>query len=154
MRRATRHFRRWLDAARGARGAPARGASERVMAALIAVQRDPRGRWILQRAAARRRARIRRVGASGTARSCVRSSIEPSSTRGYPLGHRLQDQPAYAAARREEFLDREVERYRPQLERYALLARKLGPEPVRVGLYFPLMSAWREWSPEAPDSGN
>jgi hypothetical protein len=48
----------------------------------------------------------------------------------------------------EEFLRREVERYRPQLERYALLARKLGPEPVRVGLYFPLMPAWREWDPE------
>jgi ATP-dependent helicase/nuclease subunit A len=48
----------------------------------------------------------------------------------------------------EEFLEREVERYRPQLQRYALLARKLGPEPVRVGLYFPLMRAWREWAPE------
>jgi len=48
---------------------------------------------------------------------------------------------------REDFLDREVERYRPQLERYALLAQRLGPEPVRVGLYFPLMRAWREWAP-------
>ncbi|MEA3132522.1 MAG: hypothetical protein QOG17_368, partial [Gammaproteobacteria bacterium] len=37
--------------------------------------------------------------------------------------------------------------YRPQLYRYAQLARKLGPEPVRVGLYFPLMGAWREWEP-------
>ena len=36
-----------------------------------------------------------------------------------------------------EFLDREVERYRPQLQRYALLARKMGPEPVRVGPVFP-----------------
>jgi hypothetical protein len=27
------------------------------------------------------------------------------------------------------------------------LARKLGPERVRVGLYFPLMRAWREWEP-------
>jgi ATP-dependent helicase/nuclease subunit A len=40
-----------------------------------------------------------------------------------------------------------VERYRPQLERYAALARRMGPEPVRVGLYFPLMRAWREWAP-------
>jgi len=23
--------------------------------------------------------------------------------------------------------------------------RKLGPEPVRLGLYFPLLGAWREW---------
>jgi hypothetical protein len=48
----------------------------------------------------------------------------------------------------EEFLDREVERYRPQLQRYGLLARRLGPEPVRLGLYFPLMRAWREWAAE------
>jgi hypothetical protein len=45
----------------------------------------------------------------------------------------------------EEFLDREVLRYTPQLQRYARLAKKLGPEPVRLGLYFPLMRAWREW---------
>ena len=46
-----------------------------------------------------------------------------------------------------QFLDREVERYRAQLQRYAVFARRLGPEPVRVGLYFPLMRAWREWEP-------
>ncbi|HXP64024.1 MAG TPA: hypothetical protein VN815_01005, partial [Steroidobacteraceae bacterium] len=45
----------------------------------------------------------------------------------------------------ETFLDQEVERYRPQLERYGRLARRLGPEPVHLGLYFPLMRAWREW---------
>jgi hypothetical protein len=28
-----------------------------------------------------------------------------------------------------------------------MLARKLGPEPIRLGLYFPLMRAWREWEP-------
>jgi len=51
----------------------------------------------------------------------------------------------HEGAGREEFLDREQERYRPQLERYAALMRKLGPEPVRLGLYFPLLGAWREW---------
>jgi ATP-dependent exoDNAse (exonuclease V) beta subunit len=43
------------------------------------------------------------------------------------------------------FLDSERERYRPQLERYATLMRKLAPEPVRLGLYFPLLGGWREW---------
>ena len=52
----------------------------------------------------------------------------------------------HEGAGREEFLDREQERYRPQLERYAALMRRLGPEPVRLGLYFPLLAAWREWS--------
>ena len=46
----------------------------------------------------------------------------------------------------EEFLDREQLRYRAQLQRYAALARRLGPEPVRVALYFPLQRGWREWS--------
>ena len=41
----------------------------------------------------------------------------------------------------------ERERYRPQLERYAELVGALGNEPLRLGLYFPLMSAWREWAP-------
>ena len=45
----------------------------------------------------------------------------------------------------DEFLDREQQRYRPQLERYAALIGRLGPEPVRLGLYFPLLSGWREW---------
>jgi ATP-dependent exoDNAse (exonuclease V) beta subunit len=46
---------------------------------------------------------------------------------------------------REAFLDRELERYRPQLERYAKAMRLLEPErPLKVGLYFPLLDAWRE----------
>jgi hypothetical protein len=35
-------------------------------------------------------------------------------------------------------------RYTVQLTRYAHLARQLGPQPVRAGLYFPLLAAWRE----------
>jgi hypothetical protein len=46
------------------------------------------------------------------------------------------------------FLDNERERYRPQLERYASLVRALGPEPIRLGLYFPVLSGWREWGAE------
>jgi len=44
----------------------------------------------------------------------------------------------------EAFLDEEVKRYAGQLQRYAHLARELGQEPVRAGLYYPLLSAWRE----------
>ena len=44
------------------------------------------------------------------------------------------------------FLDAERERYRPQLEAYAALLRALDARPTRVGLYFPLLAGWREWS--------
>jgi hypothetical protein len=44
----------------------------------------------------------------------------------------------------EAFLDRERERYAPQLSRYARLVSALDPRPVRCALYFPLLGAWRE----------
>jgi len=43
------------------------------------------------------------------------------------------------------FLDREQERYRGQLERYATVLGKLDSRTVRLGLYFPLLGGWREW---------
>ena len=44
------------------------------------------------------------------------------------------------------FLDREQERYRGQLERYAAVLRKLDNRQIRLGLYFPLLGGWREWN--------
>jgi ATP-dependent exoDNAse (exonuclease V) beta subunit len=40
----------------------------------------------------------------------------------------------------EAFLDREVARYRPQLERYARVVRGLDARPIRLALYYPLVS--------------
>ncbi len=48
----------------------------------------------------------------------------------------------HEGADKEGFLDREQERYRVQLERYAAA---LGAESSELGLYFPLLSKWREW---------
>jgi ATP-dependent exoDNAse (exonuclease V) beta subunit len=46
---------------------------------------------------------------------------------------------------RETFLDNELARYRGQLERYARVMRLFDPgRPLKVGLYFPLLDAWRE----------
>ena len=51
---------------------------------------------------------------------------------------------------RESFLDRERERYREQLERYARVLQALeGPSPTSLGLYFPLLNGWRDWMPPA-----
>ncbi len=43
------------------------------------------------------------------------------------------------------FLDNERERYRPQLERYATMVSCMTNDPIRLGLYFPLVQGWREW---------
>jgi len=47
----------------------------------------------------------------------------------------------------DEFLDREQERYAPQLERYAQLVAIQSPEPIKLGLYFPLLQGFRSWEP-------
>lgn len=48
-----------------------------------------------------------------------------------------------------EFLDDQQRRYRDQMNRYGRLFASLGA-PVRLGLYFPLLDEWREWSLEDP----
>jgi len=48
----------------------------------------------------------------------------------------------------DEFLDREQQRYRGQLERYAAVLNQFDPLPTRLGLYFPLLGGWREWEPD------
>ncbi len=42
------------------------------------------------------------------------------------------------------FLRQEAERYRPQLQRYATLYRRLSDAPVKTALYFPLLQAFQE----------
>ena len=118
------------------------------MAALLAVHRDPRGRWILQKGS---RDDLREHAVSGHWRGEVvravfdRSFVDEHGVR-WVIDYKTSQ---HVGGGLEEFLEREVERYRPQLQRYAMLAQS-GPEPVRVGLYFPLMRAWREWALE-PD---
>lgn len=46
----------------------------------------------------------------------------------------------------EGFLDNERERYRTQLERYAFAMARMDARPIKLGLYFPLLDGWREWS--------
>lgn len=45
----------------------------------------------------------------------------------------------------EFFLDRERERYRIQLNRYAVMMSGVDTRPIKLGLYFPLLKGWREW---------
>ena len=46
----------------------------------------------------------------------------------------------------DKFLDQEQERYQEQLEKYAMLMKQLGEKNIKLGLYFPLLQGWREWS--------
>jgi ATP-dependent helicase/nuclease subunit A len=137
------HFRRWL-ALHGVPSDLLQASAARVTEALLAVLEDPRGRWILKSGY---RDDFREHALSGHWQGEMwrvvfdRSFIDDEGVR-WVIDYKTSQHLGSGA---EQFLDREVERYTPQLQRYARFAKKLGPEPVRLGLYFPLMRAWREW---------
>jgi ATP-dependent exoDNAse (exonuclease V) beta subunit len=139
------HFKRWLSRS-GVPDERLHDAGARVIAALIGVHRDPRGRWILRKY---NRDDFREYAVSGRWSGEVvravfdRTFVDEHGVR-WVIDYKTSQ---HTGGGLTEFLEREVERYRPQLQRYAMLASKMGAEPVRVGLYFPLMRAWREWAP-------
>ena len=140
------HFRRWLSI----HGVPEdrlQQASARVVAALLGVHRDPRGRWILQGGLHDLREHALSGYEEGAFLRVVldRSFVDAAGVR-WVIDYKTSQ---HQGSGRELFLDREVERYRNQLERYGRLAGRLGAQPIRLGLYFPLMRAWREWDPQA-----
>lgn len=122
----------------------------RVLAALQASLGDERGRWVLAgRAGAASELRLTGVDGGRLVNVAIDRTFVDAGVRwviDYKTG-------THEGAGRDAFLDREVERYRPQLERYAQLMAGLGPEPVRCGLYFPLMAGWREWAPGSAPTG-
>ncbi len=134
-------YRQWL-AAHGVPKDRLAQAASRAADALSAVHRDPRGQWIL---ATGYRDDWREFAVSGQLDQQVhhvvfdRSFIDAGQR--WVIDYKTSQ---HQGGGLEDFLDREVQRYQPQLQRYGRLAQKLGPEPVRLGLYFPLMRAWRE----------
>jgi RecB family exonuclease len=117
--------------------------------AFTAIQRtlaDERGRWLLNtshRDAESELALSGRVGPDIVSIIIDRTFVDATGTR-WIIDYKTS---THEGAGLDAFLDNERERYRPQLERYAELVGALGNEPIRLGLYFPLMSAWREWEP-------
>lgn len=122
-------------------------AVERALQALKESLTSERGRWILDpnHREARSEFAISGLWSGRLIRSVVdRTFVDEKGVRwvvDFKTGTHL-------GGDEETFLQREVERYRPQLLRYARLLQKLDERPVKVGLYFPLLKAWREWSLE------
>jgi len=114
-----------------------------VAAILAQTLADERGRWLLApRADAQSELRLTGADAGGVVNIVMdRTFVDEQGVRwivDYKTG-------THEGADVEAYLDREHERYRRQLERYAALLRGLDPRPIRLGLYFPLLNGWREW---------
>jgi ATP-dependent exoDNAse (exonuclease V) beta subunit len=124
-------------------------AVKRVLAALRACLDDPQGRWILSPHAEARSEWALTAMLEGIPRHVAidRTFVDEAGIRwiiDYKTG-------SHAGGDVEAFLAREQERYQTQLETYARVLRLHGEQrPIRLGLYFPLLHAWRTWpAPEA-----
>jgi ATP-dependent exoDNAse (exonuclease V) beta subunit len=118
-------------------------ATDLVIEALTRTVEDERGRWIFGREHQEARSELALTGiAAGRLTRVVidRSFVDRAGTR-WVIDFKTS---RHEGGGLETFLSQEMERYRPQLETYVALAQGLGPQPVRAGLYFPLLGVFRE----------
>jgi ATP-dependent exoDNAse (exonuclease V) beta subunit len=118
-------------------------AQKRAQDALCGILKSPRGRWIFSnRREARSEYAISGLLRGRLVRAVVdRTFVDDQGVRwvvDYKTG-------VHEGGDTEAFLDAEMERYRPQLERYAALLRQMDSRPLKMGLFFPLLGGWREW---------
>jgi ATP-dependent exoDNAse (exonuclease V) beta subunit len=114
-----------------------------VVEALTRTVADERGRWILSGDHLEAHSELSLTGiANGRLTDAVidRSFVDRDGTR-WVIDFKTS---RHEGGGLDAFLERELDRYRAQLETYMALARGLGPNPVRAGLYFPLIGAFRE----------
>jgi ATP-dependent exoDNAse (exonuclease V) beta subunit len=125
------------------RGVPHRDLKDSVELVTTALKNaisDERGRWVLgPHPEARSEHRIRAAGAAGASTYIVDRMFRTAEDMRWIVDYKTS---RHEGADREAFLDSERERYRAQLEAYA---RALAPGEATLGLYFPLLSGWREW---------
>jgi hypothetical protein len=125
----------------------ARGLSEsdvdayaaRVIEALAGSLEDPRGRWILgPRRDARTEHRISALVNGERRMLVIDRMFTDDDGRRWIVDYKTS---RHEGAGLDTFLDRELERYTPQLKGYS---EAFAGEDLSLGLYFPLMRGWRE----------
>jgi len=122
-------------------------ATQKVVRAITNTLEDQRGQWILDTAhkEAMSEWALTAVTSSGVKSVVIdRSFVDDSGTR-WIIDFKTGD---HTGGSVETFLDQEQERYNDQLRGYADILRSNEDRPVRAGLYFPLLKAFREVSLE------
>ena len=123
-------------------------AADRVLHAIRRTLADPRGRWLFDAAheEARSEWALSGIDDGGIVHIVVDRTFVADGVRWIVDFKTGSHEGGDGAA----FLDREVERYREQLARYARMLQRLDPRPVRLALYYPLVDGgFREIDMEA-----
>ena len=125
---------------RGVSGDDLEAATARVAAALSHAVTDERGRWLLgPQVDACNERRITAVIGSVRVNLIIDRVFFGADGKRWIADYKTS---SHEGADIEAFLDRERERYRLQLARYAAA---VGDKDAMLGLYFPLLHGWREW---------
>ncbi len=119
-------------------------AARQVMRSVTNMLASEVGRWILAPHAETRsewaiEGRIENKLVSGT----IDRTFRDEEGRLWIIDYKTSE---HQGADLQTFLNREQERYLPQLEAYATLVSRLKKGPIWLGLYFPLLDQWREWA--------
>ena len=129
----------------GVNPADIESAAQRAQQAILGVLRSRRGQWILApHAGARSEYAVTGLVDGEIVRGTVDRTFVENGVR-WIIDFKTS---AHEGGSLRAFLDEQQRRYRDQMERYARILAPLG-EPVRLGLYFPLLDEWREWAPES-----
>ena len=113
-----------------------------VIQALVRTLDDKNGRWVFSSAHQEARSELALTGvADSQLTSIVIDRTFVDNGVRWVIDFKTS---RHEGAGLDEFLERELDRYRGQLERNMALARRLGPQPVKAALYFPLMGELRE----------
>ena len=125
-------------------------AVDRIVAALAATLKDPKGLWILDPAHTEVESEFRLTGFvdGGVVNGILDRAFRDADGVLWVVDYKTS---AHEGADRADFLKRKIDEYRPQLDQYAELLGKLkGEDPARIRrmLYFPLLETHHDWSGE------
>ncbi len=119
-------------------------ATDRVTKALGQTLRDDQGRWVLaDHAEAESEYSITGLLEGKVYRADLdRTFVDEMGVR-WIIDYKTS---SHEGGGLENFLEEEKRRYGPQLGRYARLMAQRDDRPIRLALYFPLLTAWQEWA--------
>ena len=115
-----------------------------VQTAINNTLQDPRGRWIIKTHQEAKNEFPLTAMIDNQVKSLVidRTFIDEAGIR-WIIDYKSV---TYTENNLKEFLQEEQAKYATQLTQYAKAMANLDPRPIQLGLYFPLIPAWHEWS--------